>query len=1077
MPPIALLAVPYGPPATRALHRLLAAAKAAEPLAPVTVVVPSNHVGVTARRLLASDRLGPVSGRGRGLVATTFLTPYRLAELLGAADLAGQGRRPVSTPVLTAGVRQVLAQAPGLFTAVADHPATESALVTSYRELRDLPPGALDAVARTGARAAEVVRIHRATRAALEASWSDEEDLMVAATARLAADPAAATALGTVVVHLPQRLSLHAAALLRTVARHTPTTVVAGTTGDPAADAEVTTALARLGLDLPPDPTLAPLSTVAPDRTRIVSASDADDEVRHAVRAVVEAVRAGTPLDRIAVLHTAPDPYARLVHEHLGAAGISVNGASPVPLAARVAGRVLLGLFALPEQGWSRHAVLAWLGTGPLRHDGRPAPVAAWERISRDAGVVGGRDQWDRRLLAHADSLRSGADDIAAPGADGARVAERWRQRADQALALRDLVLGLVDELERAAAAPRRWPTHGRWAHRLLDRLLGPASQRAWPEAERRAGERVELALDRLGALGDVEGPVGLDVVVRTLAVELETDLGRVGRFGEGVLVGSLPLGVGLDLDLVVVVGLAEGLAPRPARDDSLLPDHERRAADGVLALRRDGTARQHRELLATLAAATGHVLTFPRGDLRGSRERSPSRWLLDVASALAPNGERWWADHLTQPGPWLDDAPWVHHARSFDHGLRHLSVPATPQEHRLRSLLATGAGPRALAPLRALGDPVLATGVEMVEGRSAPRLTRFDGNLAGLTIASPANPSGDRIASPTGLERWATCPFDYFLQSVLGVREVENPEDAATISALDRGSLAHHVLERFIGEILTRPADQRPGPFDRWTAADRARLRAIAEETCDDYERRGLTGQAVYWQRDRGRILADLDATLTFDEERRQVTGSRHFHAEMGFGRPGDALPPVALPLPDGRHVRFRGQVDRIDRADDGTVIVADYKTGRDRSYASLSETDPDQGGTRLQLAVYGAAARAAVDDPTARVRAEYWFVSARGGFRVRGYELTPAVSERISETLGLVVAGIEAGAFPAHPTDRTGAPFNPCWSCDPDFLGVVDLRRAWEAMADDPALAGYRTLIDPERRIDAGTEEDGDG
>ncbi|HEV7722398.1 MAG TPA: hypothetical protein VGO60_13990, partial [Iamia sp.] len=64
--------------------------------------------------------------------------------------------------------------------------------------------------------------------------------------------------------------------------------------------------------------------------------------------------------------------------------------------------------------------------------------------------------------------------------------------------------------------------------------------------------------------------------------------------------------------------------------------------------------------------------------------------------------------------------------------------------------------------------------------------------------------------------------------------------------------------------------------------------------------------------------------------------------------------------------------------------------------------------------------------------------------------------------------VEGIEAGLFPAHPTDHQGQPWNPCWSCDPDFLGVADLRRAWQSKAADEAMAGYLTLIDPDRRAE---------
>src|SRR4051812_35897718 len=174
--------VRYGGDAARALADAIRDAKGAEPLQPVTVVVPSNQVGVSLRRQLAGGSLGSVCGAGPGLVAVTFLTPYRLAELLGSARLAAAGRRPVSTPVLTAAVRASLAAEPGLFAPVAQHPATEAALVAGYRELRDLTPASLDALARLGGRPAEVVRIHRATRARLVGSWYDEEDLMGAAT-------------------------------------------------------------------------------------------------------------------------------------------------------------------------------------------------------------------------------------------------------------------------------------------------------------------------------------------------------------------------------------------------------------------------------------------------------------------------------------------------------------------------------------------------------------------------------------------------------------------------------------------------------------------------------------------------------------------------------------------------------------------------------------------------------------------------------------------------------------------------------------------------------------------------------
>src|SRR5215213_64183 len=114
-------ATAYGRAAIELLARQVDEVKAGNPLAPVTVVVASNYAAVAARRALAA--------RPGGVANVTFLTLHRLAERLGAGRLAAAGRRPVSAPVIGAAVRVVLDDAPGAFAAVADHPATETALV------------------------------------------------------------------------------------------------------------------------------------------------------------------------------------------------------------------------------------------------------------------------------------------------------------------------------------------------------------------------------------------------------------------------------------------------------------------------------------------------------------------------------------------------------------------------------------------------------------------------------------------------------------------------------------------------------------------------------------------------------------------------------------------------------------------------------------------------------------------------------------------------------------------------------------------------------------------------------------
>ena len=123
--------VRYGRPASEALVGALQRAKASGPLAPVTVIVPSNLAGLTARRLLGAGTIGH-----GGIVNVSFVTPFRLAELLSADRLLDS--HPLTNPVLGAAVRLALADDPGPFAPVADHYATEAALAALYAELSNV---------------------------------------------------------------------------------------------------------------------------------------------------------------------------------------------------------------------------------------------------------------------------------------------------------------------------------------------------------------------------------------------------------------------------------------------------------------------------------------------------------------------------------------------------------------------------------------------------------------------------------------------------------------------------------------------------------------------------------------------------------------------------------------------------------------------------------------------------------------------------------------------------------------------------------------------------------------------------
>jgi ATP-dependent helicase/nuclease subunit B len=956
------------------------------------VVTASNTAAVSVRRALA--------GRPGGIANVTFLTLARLAERLGSASLAAEGRRPMTTPVVAAAVRFVLAEEPGIFASVAGHPATEQALVAAVGEFGACTPEALQAVAISSGQAGGLVRIVEAVRARLAPDWYDEHDLCRVAAARVRGG---CSLDGPVYLHLLERVPPAAAELIAAIAGRVEVVASPPLTGAADVDRPVIESHAAAGVPLDP-----PVGRPLPAATRALSASDPDEEVRAVVRTVLRWAEEGVALARMAVLFTARNPYLRLLHEQLDAAGVRHNGTPLRAVGELLYGRTIRGLLALPEHGMRRGDVMALLAGSQFRDDNGLLPTRAWERIARAATVVGGAD-WDGRLAGYAQRLRGEADQYEADGQ--ATVAAARRRDAERSDGLRAFVGRLAGQLEGISAAAT-WDGMVASLKELLEAQLGGERRRVrWPEAEREAADRVDGLLERLASL-DALGPAPtLSVFRRTLEGELEAALLRHGHLGDGVFVAQLSAAVGIDVDKVVVVGLAEGMFPARRLEDSLLPDRDRRAAGGQLRLRGEQVFDDRRHLLLALAGTGESVLTYARGDLRRQGDRHPSRWLLD---AVPPGADR-------------DE--WVKVVPSFSAGLTAAAVQASAQDLRLARIAVHG-----IAVVEA-EDPTLRRNVALASARRSSEFTRFDGNLSGVELPDPA---AGAATTATRLESWVRCPQAYFQRYLLGVAPVERPGARLEIDALTRGTLIHEVLERFVAERIVADG---AAP---WLAADRDRLLEIGGETWDAYAGRGLTGHAVFSARDRTRLLDDLSAL-----------------AERDDGRPVAvewAFEDVPYRLADGREVRFRGKVDRIDDVG-GVLRVTDYKTGRAESYGRISETVPDGGGTHLQLAVYAAAV--ARDGKGAGVESRYWFPTDRGGFASIGYPFTADVAAHVARTLATIADGIAAGTFPHHPPDKPAYGYVDCWWCTPDGLSASEMRRAWQRKRADPALAGYLVLV----------------
>lgn len=1051
--PGSLHTVAFGPPAAELLATLVRAAKGDDVLAPVTVVVPSATAGTTLRRRLGSE-LG-------GLLNVAFVSFAQVADRLAGP----QGTAVITATIARAHLRAAMRDGTALTPdpAVAASAATEHALMATFAELGPLPEAALDAMVVRDPQAAAVIGLFRRYRRALgpAATGHDVTALAADLLARGEIDPAG---LGSLIAHLPRRVRPGDLALLGALAARIPVEAVIGRTGEPEADTvadELTLTLsAALGV---PHPSGGPPAEPSLP-TRLVRAPDPAEEVAIAVREVVAALTStdGRPPlrpERIAVLHRTAHPYAAMLHAALADADVPHHVPAVTTLAQSVPGRVLTSLLDVSSRGFRRGDVSGLWRGGPIVDPvtGLSIDAPTWDRLAREAGVGGGLDQWRQRIdraiatrQEHLARYRPNSHVDAPEPAEAGQAGDRdWRIEGWRLLAEHIEALAMM----LTPAPERTWSVWSVWLLDVLHRLVHPSARVRQPEAF----ERVDRMLAALGELDGIEEPPNLERLRRVLDPELAHPDRSHGRFGHGVFVGRLVDAVGADFDLVVILGAVEGRFPPGRSEDPLLPDRVRTATGGLLGprgLRRD---EEHRDLLAALASAPIRVLATHRSDPREQRERQPAAWFVAACSA------RFGSTVASAKLAGLRGEEWFVDVPSFEAGPSG-PTPATRRELDLGDLLAAhrrlDVDPVAVTSgVVAATDRAFARGLAAASARRSARFDEWSGNVEAdeeLRIGS------DRPRSPTGLERYAQCPFQSFLGDVLRVGAIDDPTDTELISPLDEGSLVHEILEAFVTDSRGKP------PGEAWSATERARLDEIADAVAGRYEAEGRTGRPLLWSVRREQLRHQLQRVLDTDQKLRADEGVSPVEVELAFGEEGSR--PVTVTLADGRIVAFKGIIDRVDRSVDGRrLVIYDYKTGSPTSFErmkkGIEQGDLTARGTKLQLPIYALAARTRFPDAS-QVSAYYWFVGRKGQGQTIGGVVDHQAEDRFRDVIGVVVEGLEGGRFPANPGDETWRSgqwtFDHCGWCDYDRICPTSRGETWVRLRSDPELRRYTALAE---------------
>ena len=1023
------------PALKEALWMVIREAKEADGiLAPVTVVGPSQYANLSLRQEL---------GRS-GFVNVRFILSPMLAEMLGGAAMARAERGPLTAVLENVLVRRTLNLAGEPLAAVKEHQSTLASARQSFRQLRRVPEKVLGELENSGGVRREVVRLYRSFRQQTALGWYDEEDLAEAAAEEVRSNSAPALPdLGTIVFYLPRALTPGQIELIGALSNRAPCAAILGTTGDELADGPVRELAWHLrssfGKPRPAGNEIGD-TPLLPGEARLHIAPDAHEELRRVIRQIMTNAEAGVPLHRMAVLYRMDQPYGSLVRDELELADIPMSGPDQKSIGDTAVGRTMIGLLRLAsalvtENALRRDDVMAWLTGCPIRRPRdmkrRDFSPTRWDAISRRAGVIRGVDQWRTRLNAYADwkqeSVSGDLEELTHGQIEG---------RASDAAVAR-AALRFVEQLASDIALDRpdgTWGNFCDWGERLLRRYLrrrpfkiSPDSDgrsRRIAEEEMNAREKILRALAELKTADRFENKTTLTEFRQAVEESLQATVGHLGVTGRGVFVSNLSAAAGIDFDAIWIVGMIEGAVPPRLHDDPLMPESFWQEAGGQSRFA-ERTAKERYDFLSAVSASGSRYMSFPVADPESRRRAFPSRWLLEQAEELA--GRVVYADDL----PKLREQPWLTVASSLESSIATLETPADHHDYNLQRLLVWRGEGTDLSdhPLAQKGP--LSGSVRLNQGRASGNLTEFDGNLSEAYGSGSFAP--DAFLAPvsaTSLERWAVCPFRYFLSNVLRLSALDDPEETKTISALDSGQLVHKILEQFI--TASQGTGQMPGSGDAWNAAHRQRLLSTAESLFAEFESRGLTGKPLLWEMVKQGIQADLERFLEEDAKLREKFGTTSIMAETRFGS-GEAWPEA---VDEETGIRFRGVIDRVDFDANGTpALIIDYKTGKSDSYKG-QDKDPIDGGSHLQLGVYSLAARHL--SGSEKVRAIYWFLTSTGGFRFAPTEpldiSDPSVLIRFREGVSTIVEGIRGGAFPANPgsgTGQDGSPSN-CSYCD---------------------------------------------
>ena len=175
--------------------------------------------------------------------------------------------------------------------------------------------------------------------------------------------------------------------------------------------------------------------------------------------------------------------------------------------------------------------------------------------------------------------------------------------------------------------------------------------------------------------------------------------------------------------------------------------------------------------------------------------------------------------------------------------------------------------------------------------------------------VAAPPLPEGTRVRGGTGVfKQQAACPFRAFAEYRLGAVTLDEPEPG--LNAAERGTLLHAVLEQLWDALISQANLQRLTTEEEQALVQAAVTQGVARMAAA----RPQTFTERFLSLEKSRLVRLTHAWLALERER----------------APFSVIKPEAQGSVVVGGLVFSAKIDRIDRLEDGTLAIVDYKTGR---------------------------------------------------------------------------------------------------------------------------------------------------